>query len=58
MKVRIKSSPYRDIKRKDVGVVTLKQFVGTVQEVWRVQVKDTSRLFSPNEVGVLNNEEV
>ncbi len=54
MKVRIKSSPYHDIRRKDIGLVTLIQFRGTIQEVWHVQVKGNSRLFYPDEVEVLN----
>ncbi len=54
MKVKVKSSPYHDIKRKAIGEVVFIQFKGTVHEVWRVQVKGNSRLFYPSELEVLN----
>ncbi len=54
MRVRIRHTPYRDIKRKDRGTVIAKKHVGTRHEVWRVQVGDISRLFYPNELEVLN----
>ncbi len=58
MRVKVKRSPYRSVKKGAKGTVVQKKFVGTVHEVWRLELDNAGvkccQLFFPNELEVIN----
>jgi hypothetical protein len=59
VRVRVKGSPYRAVKRGAIGRVVERKFLGTPSEILKVRFQDdTIWSFYPDELEVLDDEEV